>query len=332
MPETRSTAPRVVRQINRRDILLSVARLPNSNRLLAGGSAGKVIEVDAGRDNPADRPLADHGRYVTSVRRVGRTVISGGYDGKLLWWDLEQARLVRSVAAHDRYIRHIEVSPDGTKVASVADDMVCRVWDAASGARLQELRGHEERTPTHFPSMLYACAFSADGRRLATGDRVGHVVIWETATGRRLGEVHAPGLYTWDGVQRIRSIGGVRALAFSPDGVQLAVGGIGHINNVDGLGAPSRVEIFDWAQGRNLAVFTGPNGIVNRLHYHPQGRWLCAAGGGNNGLLMFHDPARRTMLHSGNAPMHIHDVAFSEDFTMLYAVGHRKIALLEWRG
>jgi WD40 repeat protein len=175
------------------------------------------------------------------------------------------------------------------------------------------------------------CAFSADGQRLATGDRVGHVVIWDVAGGRQLGSVETPELYTWDGRQRIRSIGGVRALAFSPDGTQLAVGGVGQIGNVDGLGGPSRVEIFNWARQERLVTFTGAQGLVNRLQYHPENRWLFAVGGGSNGFVMFYDAQRRAMLHSGNLPMHIHDAAFNEDFTTFYAVGHNGLVVTEVR-
>src|SRR5207248_10622349 len=172
--------------------------------------------------------------YVSSIRLAGQQVVSGGYDNRLIWWDPQQG-MVRSIEAHTRQLRQIAVSPDASKIASVGDDMVCRLWNAATGERLHELRGHAERTPTGFGSMLYNCAFSADGRHLATGDRIGHVIVWEVATGRQLAAVDAPLLYTWDGTQRIRSIGGVRGLAFSPDGAHLAVGGVGQINNVDSL-------------------------------------------------------------------------------------------------
>jgi WD40 repeat protein len=331
MPETLPRSLRTVREIGRRDVLFSVARVPRSDRLLVASSAGKVFEVDAARPGAAARELADHGRYVTSVRLAGRLAVSGGYDGRLIWWDLDAGRAVRTVDAHGRWIRQLAVSPDGSRLASVGDDMVCRVWNAATGERLHELRGHAERTPTHFGSMLYACTFSADGRHLATGDRVGHVVVWEASTGRQLAAVEAPTLYTWDGVQRNRSIGGIRALAFSPDGSHLAVGGVGQIGNVDSLAGPSRVEVFDWARRERIYFFTGPQGIVNRLHYHPRGAWLCAVGGGSNGLVILHDPARRAVLYRGNLPMFSHDAAFNEEFTTLYAVGHNKIVVAELR-
>jgi WD40 repeat protein len=333
MPQSQPRNLRVVREITRRDILFSVARVPNTSRLFVGSSDNKVHALDASQATPPSQEFAAHGSYVTGVRLAGRTLLSISYDGRLIWWDTEQRRPTRTVEeAHSRWGRQLAVSPDGARVASVADDMVCRIWDVATGRRLHELRGHEERTPQNFASMLYCCEFSADGRYLATGDRVGRVVIWDTATWRQAGRVEAPTLYTWDGRQRIRSIGGVRGLAFSPDGRQLAVGGVGQIGNVDALQGPSRVEVFDWQQGRRVQEFTGPNGIINRLIWHPEGAWLLAVGGGGNGIALFHDVARNARVHQANLPMHVHDAVFNEDFTTLYAVGHNKIVVAELRG
>jgi WD40 repeat protein len=332
MPPSQPRNLRTAREIARRDILFSVARVPNSARLVVASSDGKVHELDASQTTPQPRELANHDRYVTCVRLAGQTVISGGYDGRLIWWDLERGREIRNFEAHTRWIRMLAVSPDGTKLASVGDDMVCRLWNIANGERIRELRGHAERTPQNFASMLYCCTFSADGRHLATGDRVGHVKIWQVDNGREVGSVEAPALYTWDGVQRIRSIGGVRALAFSPDGTHLAVGGVGQIGNVDALQGPSRVEVFNWPRRERVLEFTGAQGIINRLQYHPQNEWLCAIGGGSNGIIMFYDTTRRAMIHQGSVPMHVHDAVFNEDQTSLYAIGHNKIAVLELRG
>lgn len=332
MPDANPRNLRNVREIARRDILFSVARMPNTSRIFAASSEQKVYEFDASQAAPAPRQHADHGRYVTCVRLSGNTLISGGYDNRLIWWDLENNRAIRTVDAHTRQVRQLAMSPDGTKVASVADDMICKLWNVQTGERIREMRGHEERTPTNFTSMLYCCAFSNDGTKLATGDRVGRVNIWNVANGERLGTIEVPSLYTWDAVQRIRSIGGVRSLAFSPDGTQIAVGGVGQIGNVDGLGGPSRVEIHDWARRQRVHEFTGQQqGLVNKLIWHPDNQWLCGIGGGGNGFIFFHNTQNRTMIHQMNLPMHTHDSVFNEDWTTLYHVGHQKIVVQEMR-
>jgi WD40 repeat protein len=330
MPDANPRNLRNVREINRPGIHFSVARVPSTSRLLIASSEGKVFEIDASQASPTPREMADHGRYVTCVRLAGNTVVSGGYDNRLIWWNLENNRSIRTIDAHTRQLRQLAVSADGSKIASVADDMICKLWNVANGERIRELRGHEERTPTHFGSMLYCCAFSNDGTKLATGDRVGRVCIWNVENGERLSTLEVPSLYTWDGVQRIRSIGGIRSLAFSPDGTQIAVGGVGQIGNVDGLGGPSRVEIHDWSRRTRVHEFQGQQqGLVNKLIWHAD--WLCGVGGGNNGFIFFRDTRNNSMIHQMNLPMHTHDSVFSEDFTTLYHVGHNKIVVQELR-
>src|SRR5260370_37882604 len=102
MPDSQPRNLRTVRQITRRDILFSVARLPNSDRLLVGSSEGKVFELDIGQPNGEARVLADHGRYVTSVRVAGGTAISGGYGRRLNCGDLGGGARGRALEAHDR--------------------------------------------------------------------------------------------------------------------------------------------------------------------------------------------------------------------------------------
>src|SRR5206468_112674 len=104
----------------------------------------------------------------------------------------------RTVDAHVKWIRKVVASPDGSRVASVADDMVAKVWDAGAGKLIHELKGHKPQTPNDFPSMLYACSFSADGKRLATGDKVGHAIVWDVESGKQIAAVDAPVMYTWD--------------------------------------------------------------------------------------------------------------------------------------
>ena len=215
-------------------------------------SRSTSIDLAAGQAR-GRRSWAGHDSYVTGLALAGTTLVSGGYDGRLIWWDIETRSQVRAVDAHAKWIRNVAASPDGSIVASVADDMVCRLWDAATGKLLHELRGHAEQTPHHFPSMLFACAFSPDGRHLATGDKVGHIVVWDVESGSRSATLEAPVMYTWDPVQRRHSIGGIRSLAFSPDGKQLAVGGIGKIGNIDHLDGKARVEVFDWQKGERHA-------------------------------------------------------------------------------
>jgi WD40 repeat protein len=315
-------------------IAMAMVRESGTGRVYLGGSTFKVYSADPTAAKLEMKEIGGHESYVTGIALAGKTVVSGGYDGKLIWWDAERKEKIRAVDAHIKWIRSVIATKDGKYIASTADDMVCKVWEATSGKLSHELRGHKEKTPTHFPSMLFASAFSSDGKYLATADKVGHIVIWEVASGKQVTTLEAPGLYTWDSRQRIHSIGGIRGVAFSPDGKTLAVGGIGHIGNIDHLDGPARVEVFDWQSGKRTHEFakTKFKGIVNKLAFHPQGDWLVAAGGAGDGLLFFMDLRTNKVVKEEKAKMHIHAVALNENADTLFAAGHGSLVSYEMNG
>lgn len=317
-----------VREHGRPEMFLSVARVPGSTRILAGASDGNLYEADPLQEKPEFKPLSGHTSFVTGVAVADELIVSGAFDCSLIWRRLGSGEIVRQVKdAHARWIRKVVASPDGRLVASVADDMVCRVWELLSGKLLHELRGHEERTPHHFPSMLYTCAFSPDSQRLATADKTGRICLWDVGSGSKLRVLEAPGFYTWDPRQRIHSIGGTRALAFSPDGKSLVAGGIGTIGNIDHLDGPGRVELFDTETGASLHVFAGEaKGLIEQLLFHPTGEWLVGLGGDNGGLWQSYSLAEKKTLRTDKAPTHIYAATLLNDTaTQICAVGHRRI-------
>jgi hypothetical protein len=323
------TTLKITREISRNDILLSVACPGDASRVFVGSSDARIYELDTTQEKPEPIAMEGHQSYVTGLVQAGSMLISGSFDGTLIWWDLETRQPVRTVNAHQKWIRQLAISPDGRLLASVADDMVCRVWKTSNGKLVHKLKGHAEKTPHHFPSMLYACGFSADGRLLATADRTGKAVIWDARKGKQLATVEAPIMYTWDPKQRIHSIGGARSVAFSPDGSLLAIGGTGTINNIDHLEALSRIEIFDWEKGERTHEFAGDTykGLVEQMVFHPENQWLLAAGGDHNGFIKFYDLDEKKIIKQDKAPMHVHDLVLNEAHDTIYAAGHGKLVV-----
>lgn len=303
----------------------------DQSHLYFGSSDFRVYRIDLTAEKTEVRPFGEaaHGSYVTGMARAGRYLVTGSYDCALIWWRLDDGHRERTVSdAHALWIRDVAASPDGRSVASVADDMVCHVWDAETGQRRFTLKGHAAQTPHHYPSMLYAVNYSPDGRLLATADRVGHVVVWDAQTGEQLGAVDAPKMYTWDPRARRHSIGGARSVAFSPDNRLLAVGGIGQIGNVDHLGAPARIEVFDWRKGERLHEIESSKfkGLVERLRFHPSGAWFVAAGGDHGGFVSIYDTRNGKPLKEEKAPMHVHELLPDAEWTRLFTVGHERAA------
>jgi WD40 repeat protein len=313
-----------------KEIFLSLARVKDSGRLFLGASDGKVYDIDLLAEKPEFKSWEGHASYVTGLALSNETLISGSYDGKLIWRNIASGEATRTVEAHSRWIRKLAASPDGQRFASVADDMVCRVWEVESGKMVHELKGHEAVTPNHFPSMLYTVAFAPNGQFLATADRVGQICIWDASSGSKVQTIQAPGFYTWDPKQRIHSIGGIRSVAFSPDSEKIVAGGIGHIGNIDHLDGPSRVEYFSWQKAEKLHEFLGDaKGLVESFAFGPDGKWVVGVGGDNGGLIQIYDLEAKKVVKSEKAPMHVHACVLNETADKLFACGHGKVGVWE---
>ncbi len=330
-----SQTPKIERtgEWNSKDILFSIARLPETEKLFIGSSDFRVYEFDVSIEKPERVEFTGDGHqsYVTGMTLVGKTLVTGSYDGELIWWNIDERAELRRQPAHDRWIRNVISTPDQKRIISVADDMQCKVWDSNTGELLKSFTDHAELTPHNYPSMLYAVAVSADGQHIATGDRTGHIAIWEAETFEKIGEVEAPGMYTWDPKQRRHSIGGIRSLTFSPDGVHLAVGGIGKIGNIDHLGGPSRLEIFRWDSDDEpiLIEDESKKGLIEQIVWRPDGKTLFGVGGDHKGFVNLYDTEKGELVAQESGSGHIHAVSVDSSFTTLFTAGHNRIE--RWR-
>lgn len=324
---------KIARSISREEIVFSIDRAPGSSKIYFGGSDGNAYELDLAAETPEAVAMPGHSGFVTGCVVCGDVLITGAYDGKLIWRDLSTREIIREVSAHEKWIRKIASSPDKTLVASVADDMKCQLWNVETGELVRTLEGHEPMTPQHYPSMLFAATFSADGQYLATADKVGHIVVWEVSTGNQLAAIEAPLTYTWDPKQRRHSIGGIRSLAFSADGTLLAAGGTGQINNVDHLEALARIEIFDWQKGERTHEFPGDEvkGLVEFMAFDPEGKWLVGVGGDHGGFVKFVDLGEKKTLKQITVGGHIFDATLNDTGDGLYLAAFHNVHLCEYK-
>lgn len=319
--------------------LYSQALDPVRKRLYAGSDDYAIYAFDltADKKEPEAR-WAKHDNYVSALAFVERDgkplVISGSYDRQLVWWDAAKGEAIRTTEAHAGWLRDLVVTPDGSRLVTAGDDMLVKVWETDTGKLIHVLKGHAEKTPQGHVTALYVVAVSPDGKLAASGDRIGNVRVWELDSGKQVQSFEVPVLYTYDPRQRKRSIGGIRSLAFSKDGDLLAVGGIGQVNNVDGLEGPAHIEIWDWrnARARLTAGAQGHKGLVNALLFHPDAPWLIGGGGGSdNGFLAFwkmdalpeEAKDKKEAAQRVKTEGHIHRLALNAAGDELYSAGHK---------
>ncbi len=315
--------------------LYTLCYTSETRRLYGAGSDASIYVVDLDAEKPkAEKKWTYHNNYVVALAPRNGIMISGGYDGQLIWTDLESGEKRRAVTAHHGWLRKIMLLPDESRLISVGDDMLVKLWDAESGELIRTMDGHARQTPEGYTTALYAVAASSDGKTLASGDRIGDVVLWETETGKEIGRLKAPTFYTFDAVKRARAIGGIRSLCFSPQSERLAIGGIGRVTNVDGFVGPCRVEVWDWQAGQR--VYTGQDdhkAVLNHLAFHPSESWLIGAGGGDSGgLFAFWDLKTEKPVHKAKPKGHVQQFVLDALRPQLFAAGYGGFQIWNFAG
>ena len=168
-----------------------------------------------------------------------------------------------------------------------------RIWDTATGKPIEQLAGHQE--------CVFSLAVHPGGKRLVSGDLLGSIRKWEIPAWKSAGELDARILHTRKD-NFIADVGGVRSLAFSPDGKLLAAGGFRDAkSNAFCPGTPA-VLIFDWASGKSrgeLRLKAKSDGPINGLCFLEDGSLAGYGEHLHSGTEMaFWDPARQAPVHA----------------------------------
>lgn len=306
---------------------LSVVREPNSERLWLGHSDSKIYAVDFAQEKPAATAVFEgHESYVSGLGLIGDTLVSAGWDRKLVWWDLQGRRVVRTVEAHDRWIRRLAVNSARTMIATISDDMTCKLWDAKSGRLIRTLTGFDARVPKYDnPNKIFSCAISPDGRHVAAADDAARVIVWEAESGREAARFEAP---SYLGISQggYLSASRICCLAFSPDGKSLALAGKERAGELFVIAGPGLVQIFDWQTGQK-SYEQKASGQFESMYWHPQSSWILVAPFAN-GPLCFLDPAKPRVIKEAPATTPTYDLAVNEAADAFYTVGSGKA--LKW--
>ncbi|CAH1001701.1 hypothetical protein LEM8419_02607 [Neolewinella maritima] len=151
---------------------LSLAIIPEG--LVAGALDGGVhwLYPDAPDRN---RHIAHHRQGCFSVIAVGDELFTGGGEGILTRWSIEQARTVESIPLSANSLRRIVYDPVYDRLAVGASDGQLYLLDRAGLTVL-------DAAPAHAPS-VFALGFSPDGEYLFSGGRDANLSRWHVLDG-----------------------------------------------------------------------------------------------------------------------------------------------------
>ena len=240
-------------------------------------------------------PLAAHDSWVRAFAATpdGETLLSGGYDGRLIWWpaSAEKPAPQRVVDAHGGWVRAVAISPSGKRVATCGNDRLVKEWDIESGALVRTLAGHS--------SHVYNVCYGKDDATLYSCDHRGAVMAWTllppggaagdsaASPGVEIAKVEA--LHFYDTTFRA-DIGGARSIALRGDGARLALGGITNVSNAFAGVGEVAVAVVDPAARKLETLLIAKEktqGAVWGVAHHPDGFWIGLSGGGGGWLLFW---------------------------------------------
>ena len=129
------------------------------------------------------KPIEISGRdFIWSVAFLadGKDVISGGEEGKIRRWQLEDGKEVGTPMDAGSTVYNIAVSRDGKWVVSGTDSGFVMVWDAENHSKVTEWKAHSRA--------VFAVDVSPDGTRIATGSNDRTLCVWSLSgsSGERL--------------------------------------------------------------------------------------------------------------------------------------------------
>jgi WD40 repeat protein/serine/threonine protein kinase len=221
---------------------------------LWGAKTGQELQKwHAHEDNATCLQFSPNSRYLAS----------GGWDAKVKVWDVEKS--LRNevnepllILNHMGRVWSVAFRPqDGGRLASAGTTPdrkgELKVWDMRTG---QETLQVSNLTP------FFCVQFSPEGQRLATaGGGAELVQLWDSRSGQEQLTV------------RDEKKGGVRGVAFSPDGHRLA-----SVSGYVTVHPDGEVVIWDARTGQEIFRFRGHVGGLASVAFNPDNRRLASAG------------------------------------------------------
>jgi WD40 repeat protein len=297
--------------------------LSPDGRLVAFGAAdGSVRLLDL---HTGDLRVATehHDAAVTDLRFTpdSRTLLTAGGDGRLIEWNVADARRIETFIGHAGTVSQVTIASDGQTAYSAGEDGTVIAWDLAHNRRLDRPFRAPPRSAMVFPpdergnsptdfapsgiTVLVAglgVTATPDGGSFAVPDDAGYVDVFDSRTLTRTGRIPvSPGTQ-------------VSAVALAPDGRTMAA------TTADG-----RLRFADLRDRRRLGPLQPTHAAPAwSLAFSGDGRWLATAGNWTAAKppLRLWDARHRRLVNTSllSPPLaYATDVTFSPDGTKLVA-------------
>jgi WD40 repeat protein len=221
------------------DNIYGVALSPDGALLAAGGTANTLYLFDTATGDELRR-FTQHSNRINDVAFApdGSRLLSGSTDGTALLWDVNDANVtLGSFTRNGEAINAVAFAPNGEQVAA-GDTLGAIVWDISTGQEVARLED-----AAFSVSNVAALDFSPDSSQLLTA-RSTVAELWDIESSTLLRA------FTGHTSENVGNPAIINAVAFAPDGTQIATGGAQGNNSV---------QLWEVAVRPALRSFTDPD-------------------------------------------------------------------------
>lgn len=231
----------------------SVAFFPGGQRVASGSRDHTVKIFSAGRGKELKELKVLRGSpgplFEVAVSPDGKTVAGACGDGAVRLWDSDSGEIKKTLKAHKGPAVAADFSSDGGRLVTSGMDHEAHLWDLKTGKKLVTFR--------HKNKHVWAAALSPDDTLLATASWQGdtpRASLWRVADGELQANLEG-------------HLGPVWTVAWSPDGKELATGGV-----------DKTIRLWSVKDGRQRSRLLHHRADVTQVRYSGDGHHLVSVG------------------------------------------------------
>jgi WD40 repeat protein len=246
---------------------------------------------------------AHQGARTLAFSADNRWLASGGRDGAVRLWDLQQPGEGLALGKHDSDVIAVAFGETDSLVASLSTDGILKLWDVKKREIVRTFADQADRDRV----ASSAVAFSPREPLLAAGLKDGRIILWNTKTKARVQEFRAHVAY-------------VSSVAFSPDGRRLA--------SVCGEAKGNEpLRVWNVATGQEWSHFRGPRPPAAQVQFSPDGTMLAC--GAEGAICVWKLAEHASICELSESANPVYDVACSPDGKRIASTAEDRVEILD---